>query len=100
MSSRNTNTLNRQAWEQTEFPMLCETCLGPNPFVRMVKHHLGQVSERGRAWVGEEEEGQGRGGMKEERGGKGKTRTRRGEYGQHVSVCVCVCVCACVRVCV
>lgn len=42
MSSRNTNTLNRQAWEQTEFPMLCETCLGPNPFVRMVKHHLGQ----------------------------------------------------------
>ena len=94
MSSRNTNTLNRQAWEQTEFPMLCETCLGPNPFVRMVKHHLGQVSERGRAWVGEEEEGQWRGGMKEERVGE------RGKLGREGGNTVSMCLCVCVRVCV
>jgi len=24
-----------QAFEQSEFPVLCETCLGDNPFVRM-----------------------------------------------------------------
>ncbi len=27
----------KQGWEQTDFPMLCETCLGENPYLRMTK---------------------------------------------------------------
>jgi pre-mRNA-splicing factor RBM22/SLT11 len=27
----------RSGWEQSEFPILCETCLGDNPYVRMTK---------------------------------------------------------------
>jgi pre-mRNA-splicing factor RBM22/SLT11 len=27
----------KQGWEQTDFPMLCETCLGDNPYLRMTK---------------------------------------------------------------
>merc|ERR1711998_16387 len=34
---------NQMAQEQDEFPILCETCLGENPFVRMAKIPWGQA---------------------------------------------------------
>ncbi|KAJ3528317.1 hypothetical protein NMY22_g9464 [Coprinellus aureogranulatus] len=34
--------INKAGWEQSEFPILCETCLGPNPFVRMSKQEFGR----------------------------------------------------------
>lgn len=30
--SKTTNTYNRQNWEDSEFPILCQTCLGDNPY--------------------------------------------------------------------
>jgi len=33
-SSKGTNTYNRQNWEDSEFPILCQTCLGDNPYLR------------------------------------------------------------------
>jgi pre-mRNA-splicing factor RBM22/SLT11 len=32
----------KQAWEEADFPILCETCLGDNPYVRMLKQPLGK----------------------------------------------------------
>lgn len=32
---------NNQNWEKSEFPILCETCLGPNPYLRMQKLNHG-----------------------------------------------------------
>ncbi|KAJ3129070.1 RNA binding motif protein 22 [Nowakowskiella sp. JEL0407] len=34
--------MSRQGWEQSEFPILCETCLGPNPYIRMTKENYGK----------------------------------------------------------
>ncbi|KAF5315549.1 hypothetical protein D9611_004884 [Ephemerocybe angulata] len=34
--------INKAGWEQSEFPILCETCLGSNPFVRMSKQEFGR----------------------------------------------------------
>ncbi|KAG2078151.1 hypothetical protein BDR04DRAFT_1087876 [Suillus decipiens] len=34
--------INKAGWEQSEFPILCETCLGPNPFIRMSKQEFGR----------------------------------------------------------
>ncbi|XP_074594934.1 pre-mRNA-splicing factor RBM22 [Brevipalpus obovatus] len=35
--SKGTGHYNRQVWEDSSFPILCETCLGDNPFLRMMK---------------------------------------------------------------
>ncbi|KIJ69267.1 hypothetical protein HYDPIDRAFT_24117 [Hydnomerulius pinastri MD-312] len=34
--------INKAGWEQSEFPILCETCLGANPFIRMSKQEFGK----------------------------------------------------------
>ena len=41
-TSYNTNTYNRQNWEDSEFPILCQTCLGDNPYLRMIKEKYGK----------------------------------------------------------
>ncbi|KAI1505956.1 RNA recognition domain-containing protein [Biscogniauxia marginata] len=33
--------LNRSGWESTDFPSVCENCLPPNPFVKMLKEDHG-----------------------------------------------------------
>ena len=34
--------VNNQGWEDTNFPSICETCLGDNPYVRMLKEKYGK----------------------------------------------------------
>ncbi|TFL07543.1 hypothetical protein BDV98DRAFT_520513 [Pterulicium gracile] len=34
--------INKAGWEQSEFPILCETCLGANPYIRMSKQEYGR----------------------------------------------------------
>ncbi|XP_040575591.1 pre-mRNA-splicing factor RBM22 [Lepeophtheirus salmonis] len=41
-SSKGTNTYNRQNWEDSDFPILCQTCLGDNPYLRMMKERYGK----------------------------------------------------------
>ncbi|CAN8021658.1 unnamed protein product [Ixodes persulcatus] len=41
-TSKSANTYNRLNWEEAEFPILCQTCLGDNPYVRMTKEHYGK----------------------------------------------------------
>ncbi|KAJ8023078.1 Pre-mRNA-splicing factor RBM22 [Holothuria leucospilota] len=40
--SKGANTYNRQNWEDAEFPILCQTCLGDNPYIRMTKEKFGR----------------------------------------------------------
>jgi pre-mRNA-splicing factor RBM22/SLT11 len=35
------NEVNKEGWEKSAFPLLCETCLGDNPYVRMQKEDYG-----------------------------------------------------------
>nr|XP_023017650.1 pre-mRNA-splicing factor RBM22 [Leptinotarsa decemlineata] len=41
-TSKTTNTYNRQNWEDADFPVLCQTCLGDNPYIRMIKEKYGK----------------------------------------------------------
>ncbi|KOX70045.1 Pre-mRNA-splicing factor RBM22 [Melipona quadrifasciata] len=41
-TSKTTNMYNRQNWEDAEFPILCQTCLGDNPYIRMTKERYGK----------------------------------------------------------
>lgn len=34
--------MSKQGWEESEFPILCQTCLGDNPYVRMSKQAHGK----------------------------------------------------------
>uniref|UniRef100_A0A2P2I1J5 Pre-mRNA-splicing factor RBM22 n=1 Tax=Hirondellea gigas TaxID=1518452 RepID=A0A2P2I1J5_9CRUS len=40
--SKSTNTYNRQNWEDSDFPILCQTCLGDNPYIRMSRDRYGK----------------------------------------------------------
>lgn len=35
--------INKAGWEQSDFPILCETCLGDNPYIRMTKQEFGKA---------------------------------------------------------
>ncbi|XP_067139758.1 pre-mRNA-splicing factor RBM22 [Centruroides vittatus] len=41
-TSKSANTYNRLNWEESEFPILCQTCLGDNPYIRMTKERFGK----------------------------------------------------------
>jgi pre-mRNA-splicing factor RBM22/SLT11 len=42
MSTSIKKDASKQKWEETEFPLVCETCLGDNPYVRMTKETHGK----------------------------------------------------------
>ena len=31
--------VDKLGWQTAEFPILCETCLGDNPYIKMVNYH-------------------------------------------------------------
>ena len=41
-TSMGTKNYNRQNWEDSDFPILCQTCLGDNPYLRMTKEKYGK----------------------------------------------------------
>ncbi|XP_035211348.1 pre-mRNA-splicing factor RBM22-like [Stegodyphus dumicola] len=41
-TSKGANNYNRLNWEDSEFPVLCQTCLGDNPYIRMTKERFGK----------------------------------------------------------
>jgi len=41
-ASLGTNHYNRKNWEDSDFPILCQTCLGDNPYIRMTKEKFGK----------------------------------------------------------
>eukprot|EP00745_Piridium_sociabile_P023032 TRINITY_DN35876_c0_g3_i1.p1 TRINITY_DN35876_c0_g3~~TRINITY_DN35876_c0_g3_i1.p1 ORF type:complete len:347 (+),score=73.68 TRINITY_DN35876_c0_g3_i1:186-1226(+) len=41
-TSKGANQYHRQNWEDSEFPILCQTCLGDNPYIRMTKEKYGK----------------------------------------------------------
>ena len=32
--------LSKQGWENADFPILCENCMGESPYIRMMKSHF------------------------------------------------------------
>ena len=40
--SKTTNSYNRFNWENSDFPILCPTCLGNVPYLRMLKEKFGK----------------------------------------------------------
>ncbi|CAI4232906.1 unnamed protein product [Auanema sp. JU1783] len=42
MSKSSYSQYNRVNWEDADFPILCETCLGNNPYLRMMKDKFGK----------------------------------------------------------
>ncbi|OZC06490.1 hypothetical protein X798_06527 [Onchocerca flexuosa] len=39
--SKSSYQYSRKAWDDSRFPILCQTCLGSNPYIRMLKNRHG-----------------------------------------------------------
>lgn len=44
-TSKSANTYNRLNWEDAEFPIVCQTCLGEIPYIRMVRTFPHDISK-------------------------------------------------------